>query len=432
MAQKKVGKITNESIYRGEALYNDTYPMYKARSFGLLMSDTAEKINMERMRRERLDRARRHMKEAGISVMLLLRNENMRYTTSYSWLGYTTGGAYVLLPVEGEPIVFAHLMTATIHDRRQMTWIKPENMRAARLVLDKRSLLDEAAFEAGASEFAKQIKGALKEMGAAKEVLTVDTYHDYIPALEKEGIRTAVDGEVLSRAQVIKTPDEIECLRAVATIADLVHYELAKYAEPGKTERELSGYMDFMAMKYGSDSTPDSFVSSGQYTQPNYRHFTDKMLKVGDLFIADVIQASFCGYKSCCYRTYSCVTPPSQEAKDAMKEMVDIVYAALSECKPGNTVVDMMKHWPRDEEFMHGGNAMHGLGLVNYGPPWGGRFFYEFPQVLEEGMAFAIEPERGIVGEGQGVRLEEMVVVTKDGCEVLTHAPLEIITCPLR
>ncbi|MFC2022271.1 M24 family metallopeptidase [Chloroflexota bacterium] len=423
----------SEQVKKEVIVYNETFPVYERRSFGLQMTDSQERINMERMRRERLERARSHMKEAGITVMLLLEDTNMRYTVGLSWLGYTTGGAYVLLPLEGEPIVFPH--GAPLQDRREggMTWIKKENIkRQVRGPSRRTKLLNPAAFEFEASQFAQQIKRSLERMRLAKEVLTLDTHSDIIPALEKEGIRTAVDDEVLVRAQVIKTQDEIACFRQLGALVDLVHYELAKYAEPGKTELELAGYMNFIAMKHGAEPRPNCLVVSGNNTHPNHFMSTDRTLRHGDIFYADTIQISWCGYKSCCYRDYSCVTPPTQAAKDAMKELVDLTYAALSDCKPGNTTADMMRHWAK-HEFMRilvGGG--HGLGILNYGPPnLGVETAIKFPEEIKEGMVFAIEPFQGI-GDGQGVKLEEMVVVTKTGYEVLTHAPLEIVTCPLR
>lgn len=92
----------------------------------------------------------------------------------------------------------------------------------------------------------------------------------------------------------------------------------------------------------------------------------------------------------------------------------------------------MMRHWTRHEYVRTLIGGGHGLGILNYGPPnLGVETALKHPEEIKEGMVLAIEPYIGI-GDGQGLKLEEMVVVTKDGYEVLTHAPLEIITCPLR
>lgn len=416
-------------------LYDEYYLPYAYRSFGRHQVDFQERVNMERMRKERLEKFRAQMSQAGVSVMLLLAPHNMRYTVAYTHLTYAVGNAYVLLPLEGDPIVFGHTCSA-LQDRRNMPWLKPENVRFYMIAAIGSMVSGNPPFDQALSErFGQQMKGALKEMKLDKEVLALDIPDPRAQAaLERVGIRTSVRPDIALKAQEIKTQDEIECFRICASICDIAHYELAKYAEPGKSELELAGYMNFRGMAYGCEPVPNSFVASGQFSHPNYRYSTDRILRPGDIFVADTIQFSWNGYKSCCYRTYSVVTPPSQAARDAMKRMIDAVDEALSQCKPGNTTADMMKNFPEwGEPPGHGGgNAMHGLGLVNYGPPWGlNPFSLQYPQVLKEGHVFAIEPEMGI-GDGQGVRLEEMVVVTKTGCEVLNHAPCEIVTVPLR
>lgn len=419
-------------------LYNENFPKYSGRVFGFQQAVNQERINMDRMRKERLEKARAEMRKASVSVMLLLNDNNMEYTTGYKWLGYSPGGAYILLPLEGDPIIFGHSISA-LHDRRQMPWIKPENVRffinlavGGELGWQSNDPATEKTLQAN---FGKQIKDALKEMKLDKEVVTFDM-HDALgqDAMEQVGVKMAVRKDILIKAQEIKTEDEINCFRATACIVDIAHYEVSKFAEPGKSECEIAGYMNYIAMKYGSDPVPNSFVSSGQHSHPNYRTTTDKFLRPGDIFFCDTIQFSWNGYKSCCYRNYSVVRPPSQAAKDAAKRMVDIIYAALSECKPGKTTADMMKHWPKRVNYPGpaAGNVMHGLGIQNYGPPVGmNPLSLEHPYPIKEGQVFAIETETGI-GDGQGVRIEEMVVVTKTGYEVLTKAPLEIITVPLR
>jgi Xaa-Pro aminopeptidase len=427
MAEEK--QIREFHVEAGTTLYNEDFPLYEGRSFPTQVSDLWQFIDVARMRKERLARARKCMKEAGASLMLLLRHENRQYTTGYTTQMKEQGDGYVILPMEGDLRVFCWLL-AWMQLRRHVTWIKPEHILPlpGRVVDSKAQIANPPLWGYLGNQFAKTIKNTLEEMGMAKEVLTLDYGDpDLIEVLKNGGIKFDVKPEIMIKAQEIKTQDEIECIRVAATIDELAHYELAKFAEPGKTEAELAGWMNYIAMKNGAEPWPKCYVTSGQFTHPINPWPSTKMLRIGDLFYADTIAISWNGYKTCMYRNYSCVTPPSQRAKDVMKKANDCMDAMISEVKPGATTADVWKHFPPEWK----GGGMHGIGLKNYGPPSSGYpLSFQYPYELKEGHVFAIESLSINVGDGQGLKTEDMVVVTKTGHEILTRLAREIVTTP--
>lgn len=428
----------------GEAIiYNERFPEYDGSSVGREQSDWQGRIDMDKMRRDRLARLRAAMRDAGINVYFTLAPWNVRYATGYKGMAYTTGLAYAVVPVEDKGfdnvILYAH-GTPAIQDRRNMPWFKPENIRyaipASVGMMSSGLWTHPEALKFQRAKVVEELKVDLQELKVDKEILTFDTEDSALMRmLEAAGIKTAVNAATMIAAQEIKTPEEIECFRVLSGICDINHYELAKHAEAGMTEYELTGFMNSIPMKYGCEPEPRCFVASGPNTWPNYRNTSDRQLRPGDIFYADNIQLSWNGYKSCNYRTYSVAFKPSQAAEDAYKRVNEWLYSALSDCKPGNTTADMLKHWPDEEDWMGlpadycwGDNVMHGIGLFNYGPPQGCKAWsMKYPYPLKEGQVFAIETQ-GSIGDGQGVRVEDMVVVTKDGCEVLTRFPSDHIT----
>jgi Xaa-Pro aminopeptidase len=163
------------------------------------------------------------------------------------------------------------------------------------------------------------------------------------------------------------------------------------------------------------------------------------MIGPGDIVYMDTYNMAYEGYKTCYYRTFSC-GKASQAAKDDYKLALQWLYDGINIIKPGVTTREIAEKWPPgpevwkdinivSEDQTAGSNWGHGIGLSLYEPPiiWRAVSLNSPDVVLEENMTFAVETQHGRPGV-HGVRLEEMVRVTKTGVEVLTKFPVDEIT----
>jgi Xaa-Pro dipeptidase len=152
----------------------------------------------------------------------------------------------------------------------------------------------------------------------------------------------------------------------------------------------------------------------------------------------DLIHA-FNGYRTCYYRTFICGVPNKYQI-EAYEKTSGWVSAALDVIKPGVTTADIAAVWPtaqevgyRNEEEAYGLQVGHGIGIGLWERPNISRLFsFDYPQVINEGMVFAVECWCGAEDGSGATRIEEELVVTKDGCEVISCYPADhLISCGL-
>jgi Xaa-Pro aminopeptidase len=292
-------------------------------------------------------------------------------------------------------------------------------------------------------KFAKQIKAELKSYGLLKEPLGIDAYeHSIVKALKNVGVEVSLDGaKAMIEARRIKTKDEVECLRMIASIVESIFAKFKEIIKPGVTETQLRAIATYTAYMAGADwaSAPD--INSGPHTWPMAIQCSDRAIRPGDLIAAALCNLSYNGYKSCYYRTFSCGRP-TQAQKDAYAKTLNLTYSAIKAIKPGVTTKDLAEKWPKAEEFgwpdedsavlMQWG---HGIGLGLYEAPIISRIWsLDYPDKLEPGMTFAIEticPTSEKSSEylhGQATRVEEMIHVTEAGVNMLSKWPVDEIT----
>jgi Xaa-Pro aminopeptidase len=283
-----------------------------------------------------------------------------------------------------------------------------------------------------AEEVAKSIKRELDKYGLANEPLGIDIVEmPILMALKDVGINVVDGQQIFLEARRIKTVDEIALLATAASMVDAAYDELYGFLRPGVKENECVGLVAKTLYDLGSEHVEGVNAISGERCSPHPHVFTDRILRPGDPAFFDILH-SFNGYRTCYYRTFA-VGSASIAQRDAYTKCRELIDNAIALVKPGATTADIVSVWPKAEEFgfadelsAFGLQFGHGVGLAIWEKPIFSRLVsLDHPEVLEEGMVFALETYWPAKDGWGAARIEEEIVVTADGCEVITKFPAE-------
>jgi len=284
-----------------------------------------------------------------------------------------------------------------------------------------------------ADRMAQSVLEVLKENHVEKEKIGIDVYDpSAYAAFQKLNLNMVSAWPVMSGARVIKTPDEIECLKISSAIGDTSFWKIQnEWLKPGVKESYITAKVNEYLYEHGFDFVYDIIVASGGNTSPYRRWHTDKVIRPGDLVIIDQNAVGPGGYFVDFVRCFKVggVKWTAKE-KDLYKECHSSMYAAIEMMKAGNTTADVAAKLPKyaDDEYktVTLQQFAHSIGLSLYEGMWISRAYsLEYPVELVEGMYFAAETFAGHPGLEQTVRLEENLLVTKDGPIVFTKYPFE-------
>jgi Xaa-Pro aminopeptidase len=381
--------------------------------FGMMGVDWEERVNFDRMRRERLQKAQAALEKTGVDALFVFSLEDVRYLTGFrSHLGPVAilGLAAAVLPRGGDPILCTLDMN---HARLRMPWIRRENILGRPFIRT----------EGGTRKWAEEIKAKIGNLAEGKIGVDIWSFglSQWLPRCFPKA--QFVDGKaVLYHAKVIKTRDEVECQKIVTMITEAGFQALLDKLKPGVKECELLAVAWKKFTELGSEWTQcANIVCSGPYTAP-YRRFTsDRVIREGDPVIVD-IGACYNGYWGDFTRTFICGdVKPTREQIELHQQSYNTLFNACAEAVVGKTNGDIGKHLnhPQTNPNSDGLSGGHGAGVNPWEPPWIANLTPDAIVPLRRNMLFSIEPYAGKAGIG-GFRLENQVFVGEKEPDLFT------------
>jgi Xaa-Pro aminopeptidase len=417
-------------------------------TFGTMNVDWENRLNMDRLREERLAKLKVELDRSSLGALLTFDFHNIRYMTSThigTW-AMDKMIRFAVLPRGGSPVLW-DFGSAARHHQMHAPWLNdahvhlPENPHkhdhhtrqnyGARAGIS--TLRGAISPNAGrAQDVARKVYGVLADHGLLGQPIGVDIIEPSVLfALQEMGIPVVDGQQVFLEARRIKTIDEIGLLTQAASMVDAAYEQLYQFLQPGVRENECVGLVSKVLYELGSEHVEGVNAISGERCSPHPHVFSDRVIRPGDPAFFDVLH-SFMGYRTCYYRTFA-VGSASRAQQDAYKICRSYMDQAIALVKPGATTADIVSVWPTAQEFGFADEEAafalqygHGVGLSIWERPIFSRLTsLDYPETLEEGMVFALETYWPASDGWGAARIEEEVLVTATGCEIITKFPAE-------
>ena len=348
----------------------------------------------------KINKLREVMNEKGLEAVVILSPYNRRYLSGF------TGTSGSLLITQDKSLL--------ITDFR---YIQQANDQAQ----DFEVINQEGPMLSKINDLIKE--GQYKNVGVETHLITYNEYQ----ALNTDAVELSSIEGVIETIRMVKDEFEIKLIQKAADIVDETYEHILKWVKPGMTENEVNNEMEmFMRSKGATCSSFDTIVASGHRGALPHGVASNKVIEEGDMITLD-FGALYEGYVSDVTRTFA-IGEPKEEMKKIYNIVLEAQLSALEQIKPGMTgkeadtiARDVIKSYGYGEQFGH--SLGHGIGLeVHEGPA----LSQKSDIVLEENMCITLEPGIYVDGLG-GVRIEDDVLVTKNGLQRFTKSSKDLI-----
>ena len=397
---------------------------------GMMQVDYEQRMDFNRMREHRVSRIKKYMDEFDIECLLLFDTGNKRYSTSTAVASPEVDnmGRYAIIPRNGYPHIFG-FGSEVAAEKLNCPWIADYTFPAHGTMYGALPM-DWKCYEGLLKDLDMVLDNHGMNKGNVK--IGVDIVESQIILAMLENGYTIADGQkVMQYARAIKNEDEIMCLKHGAAIVDAAFHKIAQTIQPGMKENDLQAVASHEMHRLGAQWVHNVQVTTGNRTNPHPHLSSDRLIQPGDMIFMDVV-CMFNGYHTCVYRCFCC-GKPSAKQQEIHARCLEYQLSGIEATRPGATTADIASVWPdhkqmgaRDEHEIFGLQYGHGIGVGLWEFPIISRAYsLEHPVEIEPGMVFALET---YAGNGyDGVRLEDEVVVTETGIEIITKFPTDVL-----
>lgn len=379
-------------------------------------------IDHDRLNRYRTERLREQMRIADVAALVMVNPLSLRYAVDYSTYALFQSripSTYLFMAQDGPTVIHGGYADSPLIDRTD-----PANHITFFDAGD--NMADNARL------FADSLVNYLSEIGSDSRRVAVEYVNPSVTqACLQRGLEV-VDGIAVSeKARIIKSIDEIECIRWSIAIAELGMAKMQEALRPGVTELQLWGLLNYTNLANHGDWHDGRMLASGPRTNPWLQEATQREIESGDLVGFDTDMVGPLGYFCDISRTFHCgPAKPTRRQKEIYRLAWDEIQHNLALVRPGISFLELQdKSYPIPEACQENAYPCiyHGVGMCDeyprINPACRGPNPYD--GTLEAGMVMTIESYMGPKGERDGVKLEEQVLITDDGYEMLSSYPME-------
>ncbi len=389
----------------------------------------SEGIDLRAVRLYRQGRVRAEMAKRGIAAVILSDPVNIRYATGTRnmqvFSARNTPARYLLLTAD-RSILYEFTGAMHLADGFETVDEVRPSMTASFVAAGERIPARERAW-------AKAMAQTLKELVGSGATLGVERLNAGAAiALKDHGIRIVDAQEPVEMARAIKSLEEMKCVRASLRATEKAVGELRDAIRPGQTENELWSVLHRSVIAQNGDYVETRLLNSGERTNPWFQETGPKVIGENELIALDTDVVGCHGYYSDFSRTFhSGPARPSEAQRTLYKVAYEQVHHNLEIIRPGLTFRDYAdRAWDIPEKY-HAHRyylSAHGCGMTGEYP-----YLYhraDFPDagydgVIEPGMTLCVESFIGEEHGGEGVKLEQQILVTETGTELLSLFPFE-------